>query len=130
MIRAAIVNTNGLVENVIVLSSLEECQGAVMCPDQVGIGMPLDTPEPVIPVVVPSSVTMRQARLALLQSGYLEQVNAILAGMTGVEGEAARIEWEYAQEVVRESPLVQGLAAALPLTEGELDQLFTLAGGL
>lgn len=80
---------------------------------------------------VPSAVvTMRQARLALLQSGLLTQVNTAVANMPGPAGDAARIEWEYAKEACRDSPLLVGLAAALELTTTQLDELFTLAGGL
>lgn len=79
---------------------------------------------------VPAQVTMRQARLALLQYGVLAQVNAALAAMPGAEGEAARIEWEYAQEVRRDAPLVAGMAQALWLTEADLDSLFILGAKL
>ncbi|GAB3190787.1 hypothetical protein [Hydrogenophaga aquatica] len=81
-------------------------------------------------VPVPVAVTMRQARLALLGAGLLAQVNAAIAAMAGAEGEAARIEWEYAQEVRRDSPLVAGLSAALGLTDETLDNLYRAAAGL
>lgn len=88
-------------------------------------------PEPTpVPVTVPQVVTMRQARLALLQSGYLDIVNTAIANMTGVEGAAAKIEWEYAQTVDIKSPLVITMTTLLSLTEEQLDDLFTLAGGL
>ena len=91
-----------------------------------------NTPHPADPVapVIPDVVTMRQARLALLQSGLLAQVNTAVANMPGTQGEAARIEWEYAQEVRRDSALLAELAVALELTTTQLDELFTLAGGL
>lgn len=78
----------------------------------------------VLPAVVsiPTSVTMRQARLALLQAGCLDAVSAAVAQMGG----AAVIEWEYAQVVERSSPLV----AALALPTAEVDGLFTLAATL
>lgn len=79
---------------------------------------------------VPVVVTMRQARLALLGAGLLEQVNAAVAALPDIEGAAARIEWEYAQEVRRDSPLVAGLSAALGLTDEILDSLFTEGAGL
>lgn len=79
---------------------------------------------------VPEVVTMRQARLALLGAGLLAQVNAAVANMPGTEGDAARIEWEYAQEVRRDSPLVAGLSAALGLTDETLDNLYKVAAGL
>lgn len=79
---------------------------------------------------VPPFVSMRQARLALLNAGLLTTVNAAVAAMAGVEGDAARIEWEYATTVERNSPLVVGLGAALSLSNEQLDQLFVAAGGL
>lgn len=72
---------------------------------------------------IPSLVSMRQARLALLQSGLLAQVNAAIA----VGSEADKITWEYATEVRRGDALVAGLSAALGLSASQLDDLFTLA---
>lgn len=86
-------------------------------------------PDPVVPTV-PESVTMRQARLALLQVGLLSQVNAAIAAMSGVAGDAARIEWEFGSTVDRGRPLVQSLAGALSLTSTQLDDLFVLAASL
>jgi len=90
-----------------------------------------NTPLPADIFVPPpvTTVSMRQARLALLGAGLLAQVNDAVAAMLGVEGEAARIEWEYATEVSRESPLVAGLIASLGLTEAQLDALFVAAAG-
>lgn len=79
---------------------------------------------------VPEVVTMRQARLALLSAGLLAQVNTAVANMPGTEGDAASIEWEYAQEVRRDSPLVAGLSAALGLTDETMDNLYKVAAGL
>ena len=80
---------------------------------------------------VPNAVTMRQGRLALLQFGLLSLVDASISLMPDpMQREAAKIEWEYATEIVRNSPLVQGLTGALGLTEEALDQLFTLAATL
>lgn len=82
--------------------------------------LPTDLPPPIIV----TSVTMRQARLALLQSGLLTQVSA------SITDPAAQIEWEYAQTVERNSPLVQQIATGLNLTEAQLDDLFQLAVSL
>lgn len=76
-------------------------------------------------VAVPEVVTMRQARLALLGAGLLAQVNTAVTNMPGAEGDAARIEWEYANEVRRDSPLVAELSAAFGWTSAQLDDLFT-----
>lgn len=80
--------------------------------------------------IVPSVVTMRQARLALLDAGLLPDVNATVAAMAGTAGDAARIDWEFAATVDRSSPLVASMAAALALTEAQLDALFIAAAGL
>ena len=82
------------------------------------------------PAVIPTVVTMRQARLAMLDAGILTSVSDALAAMTGPAGEAARIEWEYAAELKRDHPLVASLSAALGLTSAQLDGLFTVAAGL
>lgn len=79
---------------------------------------------------VPAIVTMRQARLALLQSGMLTQVNDAVSNMPGAQGDAARIEWEFSSTVERNRPLVQALGAALGLTDAQLDDLFRLAATL
>ena len=79
---------------------------------------------------IPKTVSMRQARLALLGAGLLSQVNDAIAAMAGIEGEAARIEWQFATEVKRSSPLVSSLSGALWLTDEQLDALFTQAAML
>jgi hypothetical protein len=80
--------------------------------------------------VVPRVVTMRQARLALFQAGKLATVNDAIANMAGAQGEAARIEWEFSNEVQRNQPLVLALAPLLNMTSTDLDNLFILAAGL
>lgn len=75
---------------------------------------------------IPTVVTMRQARLALLASGLLPTVNAAVAA----GDEATKITWEFSSEVQRSNPLIATLAAALMLTEDQLDDLFTLAATL
>ena len=78
----------------------------------------------------PTSVDMAQARLALLGAGLLTTVDQAIAAMTGPEGEAARIEWEFRPRVRRDSPLVVALASALSLDEAALDALFVTASAL
>ncbi len=88
-------------------------------------------PEYIAPkMAAPTAITMRQARLALLGAGLLAQVNAATAAMPGATGEAARIEWEYAQEVRRDSPLLAALAPALGMSSAQVDDLFVAAAGL
>lgn len=87
-----------------------------------------NTPLPADPVVsvIPSVVTMRQARIALNRADLLASVNAAVA----VADEETKIAWEFSTEVQRNFPLVQTLAAALNLTEAQLDELFTTAAAL
>lgn len=87
-------------------------------------------PYPVPPPPRITAVTMRQARLALLGAGLLPTVNAAIAAMTGAQGEAARIEWEYSQEVQRDRGLVASLGTSLGMTPEQLDALFTTASSL
>jgi hypothetical protein len=79
---------------------------------------------------VPDAVSMRQARLVLFGAGKLADVDAALAGMPSPDKEAAQIEWEYATEVRRDSPLIAALAPALNMTEAQIDALFIEAQGL
>ena len=87
-------------------------------------------PPPPSPPPIITSVTMRQARLALLQQGLLTQVNNAVASMPGVQGDAVRIEWEFSSTVERNRPLVQSLSVSLGLTSQQLDDLFALAATL
>lgn len=82
------------------------------------------------PAAIPSVVTMRQARLALLGAGLLATVDGAVAAMPGTSGDAARIEWEFAATVDRNSPLVASLSAALNLSQAQLDGLFSAAAVL
>lgn len=91
------------------------------------IGSLEPVPDKVVNGNIPQEVSMRQAKLALLQFGILQQVNTAISSMPGVQGEAARIEWEYATAVKRNAPLVTQIAAAFGLTDEQLDNLFILA---
>jgi hypothetical protein len=75
----------------------------------------------------PKVVTMRQARLALLQAGLLTTVDTAIAN--GIDG-AMKIEWEYATEVRRDWESLITMATALGMTSSQLDDLFLLASTL
>lgn len=80
--------------------------------------------------VIPQSVTMRQARLALLQVNKLHLIQPIIDSLPSPQKEEAQITWEYSQEVQRNNGLVSQLAPALGMTEQDIDDLFTIASGL
>ena len=76
---------------------------------------------------MPTVVTMRQARLALLQSGMLATVQTAITNGTDEE---MKIEWEYATDVRRDWASLIALTTSMGLTAEQLDDLFILAGGL
>lgn len=71
------------------------------------------------------SITMRQARLYLLSSGLLSQVDVIVS-----QNEAWKIEWEYATDVLKNSPLVVALSSQLGLSSEAIDVMFDEASKL
>ena len=87
---------------------------------------PAPEPEPEVPQV-PQSVTMRQARLALLGAGVLSQVEGAINSMPEPQKSAARITWEYSAEVHRHNGLVSQMAPALGMTSEQIDALFIAA---
>ena len=77
-----------------------------------------------------AGVSMRQARLALIQRGLLNQVDASIAAMPEPDRAIVEIEWEYASSIERNSPWVIQLGSALGLDEEGLDELFKAAAEL
>lgn len=89
------------------------------------------TPPPFIPVIyVPSSVTMRQARLALLQAGLLDKIDAAINSLPEPKKSAAKIEWEYSQEVQIASEMTTFIAQIVGLSGEQINQLFINAAGV
>ena len=75
-----------------------------------------------------SFVTMRQARIALLEVGLLDSVESAIASIPDpVQRKKAEIEWNYSQEVQRHNGFVSVLAPMLGLTDEQTDQLFMRA---
>ena len=75
---------------------------------------------------VPQQVTMRQARLALLSAGLLDDVEAVISAA----GRAAQLEWEYAAVVDRSNPAVAAVQQQQALTDVQIDDLFREAAKL
>lgn len=72
---------------------------------------------------VPASVTMRQARLALLQAGLLDNVEAAIS----IADKSVQIEWEYSNAVERNNSVVKQMSLVLGLTDQQIDELFVTA---
>lgn len=79
------------------------------------------------PVMVPQSVTMRQARAALIARGQFATVNDHLTGMLGIDGQQARNEWEYSQTVERVRPLTAAMGQLIGLDAAGMDEWFVFA---
>ena len=77
-----------------------------------------------------TSVTMRQARLALAQAGKLQLIEDAIALIPEPDKTIISIEWEYASTVERLSPWIDIMASALGMTDVEMDALFELAATL
>jgi hypothetical protein len=90
---------------------------------------PTETYEPpvIIEQYVPQTVTMRQARLAMLNAGILHLVDDAIAAMPSPDKETAQINWEYASEIARNDTMVGALALSLGMTEQNVDELFIVA---
>ena len=77
-----------------------------------------------------AQVTMRQARLALLESGKLDLVAPAIDQLSEPGRAKARIEWEFAQDVRKDWPLIQVLAPSIGLDAAALTALFNRAATL
>jgi len=78
-------------------------------------------------VQLPTSITMRQTKLALLSKGLLDVVeNAI----TNMNDKAAEIEWQNSSVVERNNLLVNNMCSALGMSNEEIDEFFIFANTL
>lgn len=81
-------------------------------------------------IYTPQEVTMRQARLALLENGLLANVQPAINSLPEPSKTKAQIEWEYSNALQRGNPFVDVLGAALGLSSQDLDDLFIQASAL
>jgi hypothetical protein len=71
-------------------------------------------------------ITMRQYRLALAQEGLLQTAEDAIALISEPDRATVSIEWEYSTTVERNAQWVATHAAAIGLTDTQLDDLFHL----
>lgn len=69
--------------------------------------------------LIPKTITLRQARLYLLSIGLLDDLENIIS-----QNRAYQIEWEYANSIERELPLVKILGQTLNLDDTAIDNMF------
>lgn len=77
-------------------------------------------------IPAPQSVTRFQAKAALLNAGLLSQVETAIAGASAL----ARLAWAEAATFERQSPTIAEMAAALKLSDDQVDDLFRQASGI
>ena len=91
---------------------------------------PYPAPEPPPEVIIPQRITARQAQLALLDAGLLDDVDAIIEALPANVRAHVRIEWDRATHVERWNTVTQMVATALGLTSAQVDALFVAAAAL
>ena len=84
------------------------------------------TDDEVVAEKTPSQITQRQCRLQLVKDGnYQAVVDAI-----GTMGAEAQIEWEYANDIQRDNPLVGAIQGLLGKSDREMNEFFINASQL
>lgn len=80
---------------------------------------------------VPAFVTRAQAKLALLQAGLLDNVQAAIDAIPDLnQRKAAQIEWDDRLTFERASGALVTMASLLGMTDSQIDDLFILAASL
>ena len=85
----------------------------------------------VVKILIPESITKRQAKQQLLLEGKLGQVQEVIDSIPDeTERMMAQLYWEDNIEFERSHPTLVELGTALGLTEAELDMMFINASKL
>lgn len=113
--------------------SYHPTQMDMLMAEAISLGTPLDdyedqiaemeannVPSPPPAPIVPSVITIRQAKLVLLAANLLDDVDAAVAQVDRV----TQIEWEYATEVNRNWPTLVNLTNSIGISSESLDNLF------
>ena len=74
--------------------------------------------------VIPNEITMRQARLILLENNLLSSVSQAITSLPEPNKTKAQIEWEYSNTLQRNNYFVSVLLSALGLSNTAVDNLF------
>ena len=85
----------------------------------------------VVKILIPESISKRQAKQQLLLDGKLNQVQEVIDSISDeTERMMAQLYWDDSTEFERNHPTLVGLGTALGLTEAELDMMFINASKL
>lgn len=119
---------NGIVIDSIVCSIDEAPEGNwIVTPnDWVGVGLPVDMPEPQPPKSPLAPVSPRQIRMALTRIDLRTAVEtAVAAGNQDLKD-----WWEFSTQFERKNAQVEIMATVLGVSSEQLDQLWNLAATL
>lgn len=119
-------------------TSYHPTQLGLLQADAAAMGTPLDeytdmleewvaayVPPPPAPPAVPQQVTAFQAKAALLHAGLLDDVEAMIKHDDTPR--VIKLAWDETLHFERTSPTVATIAAALQLTDAQIDALFITA---
>ena len=85
----------------------------------------------VVKILIPESISKRQAKQQLLLDGKLDQVKEVIDSIPDeTERMMAQLYWDESTEFERNHPTLVELGTALGLTEAELDIMFINASKL
>ena len=85
----------------------------------------------VVKILIPESITKRQAKQQLLLDGKLSQVQEVIDSIPDeTERMMAQLYWDESTEFERNHPMLIQFGTALGLTEAELDMMFINASKL
>ena len=85
----------------------------------------------VVKILIPESISKRQAKQQLLLDGKLDQVKEVIDSIPDeTERMMAQLYWDESTEFERNHPTLVELGTALGLTEAELDMMFINASKL
>jgi len=89
------------------------------------------TPDQIIKLQVPFSVTRRQLKLQLTLSGFnLSLIDYVIGQLPEPDRSFALIGWNDSTDFERDNPLIKQLAPQLGLSESQVDQIFINASKL
>lgn len=79
---------------------------------------------------IPKTVSMAQARIALIKAGKFDAVESGIAELDEPAKTVATIAWEYSANVSRNGALIKTLSGEFGFTEKQLDELFIAAAAI
>lgn len=86
--------------------------------------------QPELPPHIPREIQNWRAKAVLAGMGLLDTINAAIEAMPEPDRTVARLAWHGDAKLARRGKTVLGMAAALGLTDTQVDAMFTAAAAL